>query len=198
MSSNKYVPPQMRNKKETVEEKPRPSFRRTYQKPQWEVEKEENERKQLAEQQELEKKRELTDENFPSVSSTAPRVSSWNGKKTFAALAVEWEEKAKEDDVQEKQKDEHVAQFQKRTTIPLPQFHNIHRFVEPEDEPEQEPKKKQSDPDEEGWVTVDRKKYRRQKTIEEKLNRPPTPEPGESVWNGDAPEESETCWGDRY
>jgi hypothetical protein len=203
MSSSKYVPPQMRNKKETVEEKPRPSFRRTYQKSQWELEKEETERKQVLEQQELEKKREFTDENFPSISSNAPRDSAWGGKKTFAALAVEWDAKAKEDEIKQKQqeKEEQVTQFQRRANVPLPQFHNIHRFVEPEDETEQQDESpvKATDPAEEGWVTVDRRKYRRQKTIEEKLNRPPTPEPGDSVWNGDSREETDaTCWDEHH
>lgn len=130
-------------------------------------------------------------------------TSSWGTKKTFASLAAEWDEQAKLAEIQ-KQQDEHEKQnemvFSRKTVMPLPRFHNVRRFVEPEEEEEAtEQVPQNSNPDDEGWVTVDRKKYRREKTIEEKLNRPVTPdEHDETVWNGDAPEEHETCWDQRY
>lgn len=120
-------------------------------------------------------------------------------KKTFASLAVEWDESSKMAEL-EKQQQEHEKQqdvvFYRKTVMPLPRFHNVHRFVEPEETPEE--KVCDSNPDDEGWVLVDRKKYRRQKTIEEKANRPPTPENDETVWDGHGLEEHETCWDQRY
>ncbi len=160
MSSGKYVPPHMRNKK--VEEPPAPA---------------------------------------PSPApASEPSSTPWGEKKTFAQLAKEWDEKMKLDELEKKQieKEEEDHRMYRRVNMPLPHFHNVHRFVEPEDDefpPEEEaPKPEPTGEDE--WITVDRK-VRRKKTMEERLARPPTPEEN-TVWNNDAPEEHETCWNDRY
>ncbi len=130
-------------------------------------------------------------------------TSTWGTKKTFAALAVEWDEQSKMTELQKQQEEYEKQQdmaYTRKTVMPLPRFHNIRRFVEPEDAEETvEQPPQPSNPDDEGWTVVDRKKYRREKTIEEKLNRPVTPdEADETVWNGDALEEHETCWDQRY
>jgi hypothetical protein len=136
---------------------------------------------------------------MPQIQKMAEeRASSWGGKKTFASLAAEWDEHAKIAEL-DKQQEEKDTTFNRKTVMPLPRFHNVRRFVESEEEESVEDQPQQtSNPDDEGWVLVDRKKYRREKTLEEKLNRPPTPENDGTVWDGNAPEEHETCWDQRY
>lgn len=205
MNKAKYVPPHMRNgASETPAPPPPPPRQRYHRKSQWELEKEEQVQKQKADEVENEKKRELTEENFPVLGSVPSNMKVWGGPKTFATLATEWDDKKKKEENEKKQKEleeQDETAFHKRVTAPLPRFHNVHRFVEPEDdeEDEEQPVEQKVDPEEQGWVTVDRKKYRREKTLEEKLARPPTPEENdETVWNGDAPKEHETCWDERY
>lgn len=205
MSQSKYVPPHIRKgvSAETPLSPPMPPTRQRYhRKSQWELEKEEQERKQKAVDIETEKKRELTEENFPVLGNSNSSVKVWGGQKTFASLATEWDDKKKKDEIEQKQKelDEQESMFHKKVVAPLPRFRNVHRFVEPEDDEEgdERPVQQQND-DEKGWVTVDRKKYRREKTFEEKLARPSSPEEnGDTVWDGDAPHENETCWDERY
>lgn len=198
---SKYVPPHMRNGGASEMSSPPPPPRPRYnRKSQWQVEKDDEEKKQKEADIEAEKKREFTEENFPVLGSSSSQVRVWGGEKTFATLATEWNDKMQKDEIEKKQKDteQQETMFHKRTNIPLPRFHNVHRFVEPEDEEESVPYQK-VDPEEEGWVTVDRKKYRREKTLEEKFARPPTPdENGDTVWDGSAPEEHETCWDERH
>jgi hypothetical protein len=176
---------------------PKPRYQR---KTQWQQDKEEEERKQQVLQAEAEKKMHYTDDNFPALGNSSPTVKVWGEKKSFAALAGEWESKAKLDELeqQKKEKEEQDILLHRRMNMPLPRFHNVHRFVEPEDaEDEMEPDEEvqqTTNPEDEGWTTVDRKKRRREKTIEEKLARPPTPENSDTVWNGDDLEDHETCW----
>jgi hypothetical protein len=204
MSQSKYVPPHMRGGASETPAPPQPPSRQRYhRKSHWELEKEEQARKQKDAEVESEKKRELTEENFPVLGSTSSSVKVWGGPKTFAVLATEWDDKRKKDELEKKQKEieEQETTFHKRVTAPLPRFHNVHRFVEPEDDEEdaEHPVQQKIDSEEQGWVTVDRKKYRREKTIEEKLARPPTPEENDdTVWNGDAHQEHETCWDERH
>lgn len=202
MKPTKYVPPFMRNSAPTAETSPPPAppkNRYSNRKSQWQLEKEEEEKQQKLKEAELEQKREFTEDNFPTLGEAPSSVKVWGERKTFASLAVEWSEKTKLDDLEEKQKEkeEQDIMFHRRPNAPLPRFHNIHRFVEPEDvesdsDTEQAPSK--VDTEDQGWVLVDRKKRRREKTIEEKLNRPPTPENDDTVWNGDGPDDHETCW----
>ena len=57
------------------------------------------------------------------------------------------------------------------------------------------PKKVETDPD--GWSTVSRKKVKKEKTLEDLINRPvsPTENDEDSVW--DQPQLHETCWEDK-
>ncbi len=198
MSSNKYIPPNKRNT-DTMNNTHQQQNRRPYRKPQWEIAEEERRAKEqlkLSAEEERRKNVELTDNNFPSLGSPVSKATAWGGAKSFAALAVEWDEKTKMEEKQQEKVEEPTTVFRRRNALPLPQFHNVRRFVEPEEEEEQPSKPTPVEDD--GWVTVDRRKYRRQKTIEEKLARPPTPDQNnDSVWNNDAPEENETCWDER-
>lgn len=199
MSSNKYIPPNKRNTDTTSNTMP-PQNRRPYRKPQWEIAEEQRlakEQLRISAEEEKRKNVELTDDNFPTLGAPASRVTTWGGNKSFAALAVEWDEKSKQEELetkhQKEKEEQQTAIFRRRNAMPLPQFHNVHDFKEVDDDVEEKP----APVDNDGWVTVDRRKYRRQKTIEEKLARPPTPEDDNSVWNNDAPEERETCWDER-
>jgi hypothetical protein len=182
---------------------PRPRYN-NHRKSQWQLEKEEEERKAVLQQEELEKKKEFTEENFPTLGSAPTGVKVWGGQKTFASLAVEWNKKAEQDEIEQKQRerDEEDVMSTRRSNVPLPRFHNVHRFVEPEDYDEnleeEDVSQQPPNPEDQGWTVVDRAKRRRQKTFEEKMNRPPTPENDDTVWNGDAAYEHETCWDERH
>ena len=108
MSQSKYVPPHIRKgvSAETPLSPPMPPTRQRYhRKSQWELEKEEQERKQKAVDIETEKKRELTEENFPVLGNSNSSVKVWGGQKTFASLATEWDDKKKKDEIEQKQKE---------------------------------------------------------------------------------------------
>lgn len=167
---SKYVPPHMRNKKVT-ELAPVP-------------------------EQTMSK-----EEEFPIfVEPKQVRVFGSTNGKTFASLASSWGKDAEEQKLQEavkKQENEALEMIRRRRIAPLPQFHNIRRFVEPEDEEQVEEKPKAPvDPDEEGWTEVKpKKKLRRPKTFEERMARPSTPdqnEPDETVWN--TADDDDTYW----
>jgi len=174
--------------------------RRPYRKSKQEVNEElkraEEERKK--QQDELNQKNcELTENNFPSLGTSVSQTRVWGGTKSFAELAVEWDEKAKKEDT-EKKIQEVVQPVRHRQNVPLPRFNNVHRFVERD-----EYRKPDREDDESEWVTVQHKKVRREKTFEEfveKMEKLADEEEkqDESVWNNDAPQEHETCWEDRY
>lgn len=192
-SSNKYIPPNKRNA-DTSATMPNQQNRRPYRKPQWEIAEEQRllkEQARLSAEEDRRKNIEFTENNFPSLVAPATKVTICDRSKSFAALAVEWDEKSKQEDLQ--QEEEPVQVFRRRNAMPLPQFHNVHRFIEPEDD-DYEPESKLRVQEDDEWVTVDRRKYRRQKTIEEKLARPPTPENDGSVWNDGMQETGDTCW----
>jgi hypothetical protein len=162
---SKYIPPNMRNKKVV----PEPTV----------VEK--------------------TEENFPTfITTTKATVFDKKNGKTFANLASEWASKHEEDksaeDLKNKEK-EHIETLRKQYRLaPLPQIKNVRHFVEPEDDEEvTEQSNKVSQPEEEAWTEVSYKKYRRPKTFEERMNRPPTPEekPDGTVWEANDDEESD-------
>lgn len=169
---SKYVPPHMRNKKVAPAPEPAPE-------------------------------KEIPKENdFPMlVEPKQMRVFGSANGKSFASLASSWARDAEERKVQEtakKQEEETLELLRKRRMPPLPQFHNVRRFVEEsEDDVEEEEEKPKAsvDPDEEGWTEVrSKKKYRKPKTFEERMARPPTPDESskdETVWNA---EDNETYW----
>lgn len=142
------------------------------------------------------------EEEFPSlVENTRIRIFGQTDGKSFATLASTWAKDADEQRVQDiaKQDDEKTLEsIRKRRMAPLPQFHNVRRFVEADDEDEEEEEEKPKapiDPDEQGWIeVVTKKKYRKPKTFEERMNRSNSPDESnkdETVWNG---EDSETYW----
>ena len=191
MSSNKYVPPHMRNKPQVEEErKPRYQNNRRYEKPRWQVleEEEENRRKEKQEQG-----LEDNEQNFPALSTTTilkPKIG-----KSFAEIAAEGHERH---ELEEQKKAYQEKRREQRFDMPLPVFHNVHNFTEPEDDNIQEEPKGKSQT-EDGWVTVDRKKYYKKKKLPEE-ERPPTPEEqpeqkDDTVWDQ---QEYETCWDERY
>jgi hypothetical protein len=144
-------------------------------------------------EEEMYKQQENTEGTFPS---TQTKMNVWGGKKTFAELAAECAKKAEEEQIFKKHKEveEQKKVTYRRNVVPLPQFNNIHRYVEQDDV---NMKRSRNQQDDEGWIEVNHKKARRQKTFEEVVNRPPTPEEGDTVWNENGPEEHETCWDER-
>jgi hypothetical protein len=203
MNPSKYVPPHMRNNTSEPTPPPAPPRSRYNRKSQWQLEKDEEEQRKAVQQKELEKKKEFNEDNFPTLGSAPTSVKVWGGKKTFAALAVEWNTKSENDALEQthREKEEHdAASFYRRTNMPLPRFHNVHRFVEPEDGEnnlEEDNDEVPPNPDE-AWTLVDRAKHRRQKTIEERFETLSSPDNDDTVWNGDAPNENETCWDERH
>jgi hypothetical protein len=197
-----YVPPHLRNKQQSTEttmqepvKKERRPPRRTYEKSQWEIQKEQAER-----EAEEKRKRALdnTDDNFPSL-GRAVTSTTWNSHRTFSQLASDWE---KNDD-ERKKREEQEKEFGQRAvaapspTFVLPMFRPTRRFSEPEQyrSDEEKPAPKEDD----GWTVVDNTKYRKPKTKRESDDEGVNEQKKEedSVWAG--PEEHETCWDDhRY
>lgn len=165
--SSKYIPPNMRNKK-------------------------------VAPQPEVEKVIEKTEENFPSLTSTS-KVTVFDKKdgKTFANLASEWASKHDEEKSAEvlknKEKDRIELLRKQYRLTPLPHINNVRHFIEPEDENIETRNDTQKQNSQDEWTEVSYKKYRRPKTFEERMNRPPTPEekPDDTVWEAN---DEESDW----
>jgi hypothetical protein len=155
---SKYVPPNMREKKEEQPPAPAPS-----------------------------------PNEFPSLVNSRSSAVVWGGKK-FSQVASEMEEKRLEEERQKmvQENEEKTNVMINRFHAPLPRFHNVGHFVEPEEEEVSNVQEEAND----GWTLVD-KKPRREKTAEEKLNRPPTPEES-TVWQADNDEFNENCWEERH
>lgn len=174
------------------------SRRRPYFKPQWEIEKEKNDRLAEEKRKEAERGLENTETNFPVLCAAAPKNTSWVGRKTFSQLATEWKET--EDEKKRREDMEKATGIDADTPFILPTFQNVHRFVEPEEEqPVEEPKKEPSpeDLEEIGWTIVQNRKPRVKKEIEFKEEDAESSEGSQddTVWN--TREEHETCWDDR-
>jgi hypothetical protein len=191
MSSNKYVPPHLRNKPQVEEErKPKYQNTRRYEKPRWQVleEEEEANRKQKQEQGMVD-----NDENFPSLSTTV--VKTHSVKKSFAEIALAGHEKSEQEAMKKSIEEKYRTE---RFNVPLPIFHNVRNFVEPEDDGiTDQPNSHQTQDD---WITVDRKKHRNKKSIEEIIEGEEHQEQvnqENTVW-GEQLEEHQTCWDERY
>lgn len=132
-------------------------------------------------------------DEFPSLVNSRSSTVVWGGKK-FSQVASELEEKRVEEERQKivQENDEKTNVMINRFHAPLPRFHNVGHFVEPEED--DAPAQEEDTTD--GWTLVD-KKPRREKTVEEKLNRPPTPEES-TVWHQDDGELNENCWEERH
>lgn len=199
--SNKYIPPNKRDTNTTVETHSynnNRNQRQPYRKPRWEIEQEERkaiQQKKAQEEEERQKNCELTDNNFPALGALKKEVRVWGGGKSFAALAVEWDEKAKKEEVEKKLQEVVVKPqppppqqqvVKHRQQMPLPVFENNHKFV-----------------DDDGMIEVTYKKYKREKTFEERIQQLEKKAEEEakqdnSVWDNAATEEHESCWEDRY
>lgn len=186
MSSGKYVPPAFRNKQQD-NRKPKRDW-----KPQWEVDRD-NELARI--ESEKVKSLEKTDMNFPTLGSgEVRRNGNWN--RSFAVLATEWNQK--EDEEKKKSAFEKSYTETYTATKPvfnLPLFQNVKRFVEPEEELDDDEIEKPAPVDE--WVTVERKKIRKTtgNINDDNSSVGSERQKDETVW--DQPEEHETCWDER-
>jgi len=191
MSSNKYVPPHLRNKPQVEEErKPRYQNNRRYEKPRWQVLEEEEETRRKEKQ---DQGMEDTEHNFPALSAAVPKATFV--KRSFAQIAAEGHEKSEKEAMKKTIEETHRNE---RYNTPLPVFHNVRHYVDDYIEPEDDQPKNSKNED--GWVTVDRKKHRVKKTIEQVVQEDEEQhkqqEQENTVWN--QPEEHETCWDERY
>lgn len=127
---------------------------------------------------------ELTDANFPALGGSSAPAKTWGGTRKFVELAQEWKDAKDEEKVLEQMK---KSEEESNAAFTLPQFRNIHRFVEPEDEVE-----KVARPNNE-WKVVETRRRVKKEKVEENLDEK-YPEPVEdTVWN-EATHEHETCW----
>lgn len=134
------------------------------------------------------------EEEFPSLtSSTQSSVKVWGGNKSFVELAKNLEIKKKETELKT-QIEKTVKKPTHYNNIPLPQFHIVGHYTDDESSVDSTPAPEKTEEDE--WVTVsNRKKQRKQKSLEEIANRPITP-PDEPETNWDQEEMNEnTEWG---
>jgi hypothetical protein len=121
-------------------------------------------------------------------------------EKSFASMATEWavhhDKNVQTRELEKSEAESFNIVNRHRRLAPLPHFHNIRHFVEPEDEEEYEEQQKPAEqPDEDsGWTEVIRTKHRKVKSFEERMNRPPTPDEKseETVWNGN--DEDDSYW----
>jgi hypothetical protein len=150
------------------------------------------------------------EEDFPPL-STAQNIKVFDNKPgtSFASLAKDWSSVHFEQmAINEIRKREEEERERARNSIrtPLPKFKNFHRFIDTQNDvqevpyevtyehPEDEEKPVAKNEDDEGWVTVERRKRRKVKhkpTIEEIANKASDSEQEEeqedTVWN--VPEE---------
>ena len=130
------------------------------------------------------------EDEFPTLGNPTPKLAA-PGDRTFATMAATWAKDADEKKFQDsvrKENEEVLDMIRKRHITPLPQFHNVRRFVEPEEDIEEGAGDAPPiDPDEQGWVEViTKRKYKKPRAFEETVNRPPTPEEtstNTTVWN---------------
>ncbi len=171
---------------------------RFYEKPQWEVEKERLEQEK-AEQDA--RNMEQTEENFPSLVSSRPVLSTWSGRK-FNELASEW--KADED---ERKVIQEASKTSGDTTTPvvdgfvMPTFKLTHHYAEKEETVVSDDKPAEKEEDE--WVTVDHRakdrarQIRKQQRFEEKMRRMDNGEESESEHDDNNDDQADdSCWND--
>lgn len=168
--ASRYLPPQLRNKKETGKVAP------------------------------VVEEVKPVEDSFPALSNVnAVQVSQKHSGRSFATLASDWakhSDREKEEDDLKKRYHQTLEEGHRHSAISLPKFHNVRHFVEPEDDEQEETKPPATNTDEEGWIEVRHKKRnRRPKTFEEKLaedelNQEEPPKE-ETVWNT---EDDETYW----
>lgn len=195
---SKYIPPNMRNKQTSepvAQHHSRPSDRRQrrhYQKPLWEIEKEQAEAAAAEERKKQEAGLENSEDNFPSLGQPAKSMRVWGGERSFADLAQEWSAKAETEKIEGEMKSEVTD----NTDFSLPRFRNVHRFHEPEDVTVAATEEVPADE----WQRVERRVYTKKKTVmdytENDFEKEGEETNQETVW-GDAPNEYETCWDEK-
>lgn len=169
--SSKYVPPAMRKKEQPAAAPPPPP----------------------------EKKFE---DEFPVLSNAPTSRRVWGGPTSFADKAREWRVKAERDaEVEAARKKAELEARPPSVVRVLPKFHNVRRFVEPEEErPTEEPKTEATNDEDSGWTLVEKKVRKKRKTLteiaDEEFAKASDEENSESVWN-DEKELHETCWDER-
>ena len=178
---------------EPVKKERRPP-RRTYEKSQWELQKEQAER----DAEEMRKRAlDNSDVNFPAL-GRAVTSTTWNSGPKFSELAADWDN----DDEEKKKREEQEKEFGKRgvagpsVTFSLPMFRPTRRFSEPDERSSSE-EEKQAPKEDDGWTVVDNTKYRKPKSKRESDDEGVNEQKDQddTVWAG--PEEHETCWDDR-
>jgi len=190
MSSNTYVPPALRNQNKMNDQQP--NQRRRF---------DNNNRRPYRPREEPKEEKpepyQYTETDFPALGAGTGKVRVFGGEKSFAALANEWKDHTEQEENSKKAKEFQEKQESNyyRQNVPLPVFHNVRRFVEPEDEPQMK-QPKRSKEDDEGWILVDRKKIYHEKTLQEKIEQREKEEQAneDSVWGENDRQEHETCW----
>ena len=143
---SKYIPPHLRNKKQTASEVCSSQGEAPNEKP--------------------------YEQQFPAISRPSTVARVWGGKSSFAEKAKEWSE---HDKLQELARDEKIREDALLNTMYppkiIPRFQNIRRFVEEdEDEEDQnESEKPNSNEDDEGWTLVE-SRQRKPKIINKKFD----------------------------
>lgn len=202
MSNNSYIAPNMQSNQYRNN---RRGPRHSHGKPLWQVEKEKAELELEEKKKEAERGLEDTLVNFPTLGGIPNTTNSgtssiWSGTRTFSELASEWklkdEQKLEEEKIQIKDDDNHIFQ--------LPQFRNIHKFSEPEDEYYEDENDSELDsqqialPKEDEWTVVDYRKYRKPKpefNFDDDDLLDTNEDEDNTQWA--TPAEHETCWDDR-
>lgn len=176
----------------------RTNRRRNYDKPQWEIDKENAEREK---REAIQRGLEQTEENFPRLGTGQSKTINWSGRK-FVELASEW----KADDDARKAVEELSASASSTNAdvFVMPKFTLTHHYTEEdviEDDDAPPPVQDSVSEEDAGWVTVDnRAKYRqrmirKEVRIEEKLRRLDNGEDVEPEDDGeDETVEDDTCW----
>lgn len=162
-------------------------------KAQWEIEEEKQKQKLEEEQQALAN----TLENFPTLGNNgSPKTLAWGGGKKFVELASEWKEDEEHNEILKRMEASEESE-RHRLDFALPKFHNVRRFIEPEDFQEEQDISSLNIPQKDEWIEVKKKvHFKKEKTLEEKFPDPEDEHSKDSVW-ADGVEEHETCWEDK-
>lgn len=171
--------------------------------------------------EDIARKMENTEENFPTLGSTGIKTVKWGGSaRGFAELAAEW--KADDDARKAVEEERRAMSGAKRVDesvgMALPRFNPTRRFIEQDEQVPSNTKQATPDDDDSGWVTVDSRdkhdsrrarqiarKEAELRRLDEMGDNIPDQSSGdesgedgvETCWN-DAPQAHETCWEGRH
>ena len=143
------------------------------------------------------------EEQFPSLGAGKPStLKVWGGSTSFAEKAKEWSdhEKVKQHEEELKRREEEILKNW-MTPKNLPMFHNVRRFVEEDQESEEDEQQERAPEDESEWVNVSRaRKVKTPKTFEQIADEEledSADNNDQSVWNNDEKDLNETCWDEK-